>query len=125
MVSVPDGMVVLVVVGVQVLLVLKVPPEEELDSVTEVAVATLDGLPNWSCVWTVMIEEQTPAIKVWVGVMKTSFEEVADLTAVSICEALVNPDAEAVMVGPGLAALVSVEGKLAVGVVAVMVTLTV
>ena len=100
-------MVVLVVVGVQVLLVLKVPPEEELDSVTEVAVATLDGLPNWSCVWTVMIEEQTPAIKVWVGVMKTSFEEVADLTAVSICEALVNPDAEAVMVGPGLAALVS------------------
>src|SRR2546426_113587 len=98
MVSVPDGMVVLVVVGVQVLLVLKVPPEEELDSVTEVAVATLDGLPNWSCVWTVMIEEQTPAIKVWVGVVKTSFEGAAAFT-VSVCIADVRPVAEAVMVG--------------------------
>jgi hypothetical protein len=50
-------------VGIHVLLVLKVPPVEELDSVTAVALPTFEGLLNLSCVWTVMVEEQTPATR--------------------------------------------------------------
>ena len=94
----------MVTVGLHVLLVLKVPPVEELVRLTVVVARTLDGLPNLSWVWTVRVEEHVPAVRVWGGVVKTSFAGVPALM-VSGWVADVRLVADAVMVG--LPALVS------------------
>jgi len=58
-------MVTLFVVGVHVELVLKVPVDPLLVlKMMVVAEVSTDGLPNWSWVWTVMMDEQTPAVRV-------------------------------------------------------------
>jgi len=57
-------MVTMVVVGVHVELVLKVPVDALLPKMMVVAEVSTDGLPNWSWVWTVMMDEQTPAVRV-------------------------------------------------------------
>ena len=54
-----------------------------------------------------MIVEHILCVRLCVAVVNTSLDEVAALTLVSVCIALANPLAEAVTVGPGAAALVS------------------
>jgi hypothetical protein len=55
-------------------------PLEELDKLTLIVASAVFGLLNWSCRWTVIVPEVTPAVTVTGEVVKTSLVAVAAFT---------------------------------------------